>query len=128
MCYVCCVCCVLCAGAAKLLGSLQEFKVKYAEARAKEHPELQAVYTEKVAAMKKAGGAARGGRGKGTGCQQAASPVSVGRASFQQRLLPPVGVWLCQVELCTLLRWGGWRGVPGQASHTHMHNSCVFLP
>lgn len=76
--------CGLCAGAAKLLGTLQEFKVKYAEARAKEHPELQAVYTDKVAAMKKAGEAALGGgRGKGgRGCQQAASLVSVGRASF----------------------------------------------
>ena len=44
------------AGAAKLLGGLQQFKIKYAEARAKEHPELQQVYADKVAAMKAVGG------------------------------------------------------------------------
>lgn len=42
-------------GAASLIGSLQAFKVKYAEARAKEHPELQAVYAAKIAAMQAAG-------------------------------------------------------------------------
>lgn len=46
----------ICAGAAKLLGGLQQFKIKYAEARAKEHPELQQVYADKIAAMKAAGG------------------------------------------------------------------------
>ena len=55
-----CVClCDICAGAAKLIGSLQTFKVKYAEARAKEHPELQAVYQDKIKGMKAAGGLGR---------------------------------------------------------------------
>jgi hypothetical protein len=45
----------VCAGAAKLLGGLQTFKVKYAEARAKDHPELAQLYADKIAAMKAAG-------------------------------------------------------------------------
>lgn len=43
------------AGAAKLVGGLQTFKVKYAEARAKAHPELQQVYADKIAGLKAAG-------------------------------------------------------------------------
>lgn len=48
-------CAGVCSGAAKVLGGLQTFKVKYAEARAKDHPELAQVYTDKIAAMKAAG-------------------------------------------------------------------------
>jgi hypothetical protein len=48
---------VVAAGAAKLLGKLQEFKLQYAAARAKEHPELQQVYADKIAAMKATGAA-----------------------------------------------------------------------
>lgn len=43
------------AGAAGLVASLQDFKVRYAEARAKDHPELQQVYADKISAMKAAG-------------------------------------------------------------------------
>lgn len=49
------VSCVAATGASKVVAGLQTFKVKYAEARAKDHPELQSVYTDKIAAMKKAG-------------------------------------------------------------------------
>jgi hypothetical protein len=45
----------VCAGAAKLLGGLQTFKVRYAEARAKDHPELAQLYADKIKAMKAAG-------------------------------------------------------------------------
>lgn len=38
-----------------MLGKLQEFKLKYAAARAKEHPELQQVYADKIAGMKATG-------------------------------------------------------------------------
>lgn len=51
-----CVCvCGVAAGAGKLLAPLQTFKLKYAEARAKEHPELQQVYADKIAGLKAAG-------------------------------------------------------------------------
>lgn len=123
------VLCVLCAGAAKLLGTLQEFKVKYAEARAKEHPELQAVYTEKVAAMKKAGEAALGGgRGKGREGVPAASCLSClcRLGLLHEELLPPVGVWLCQV-VCTLLRCVGWcRDSRSSLSHTNAQQLSFF--
>ena len=41
------------------MGGLQTFKVKYAEARAKEHPELQSVYVDKIAGLKAAGESGR---------------------------------------------------------------------
>jgi len=42
-------------GTAKVLQGLQDYKIKYAEARAKQHPELAQVYAEKIEGMKKAG-------------------------------------------------------------------------
>lgn len=44
------------AGAAKLLQKLTQFKVKYAEARAKQRPDLQEVYDKKIQGLKAAGG------------------------------------------------------------------------
>jgi glutathione S-transferase len=41
-------------GSAKLLSRLQEFKVKYAEARAQERPDLRDVYDKKIKALKQA--------------------------------------------------------------------------
>eukprot|EP00878_Enallax_costatus_P004115 GHUV01004343.1.p1 GENE.GHUV01004343.1~~GHUV01004343.1.p1 ORF type:complete len:195 (+),score=74.61 GHUV01004343.1:238-822(+) len=41
-------------GAAKLLGKLQTYKIRYAEARAKEHPELREVYNSKIESLKAA--------------------------------------------------------------------------
>jgi len=58
--------CVVAPGASKVLAGLQTFKVKYAEARAKEHPELQSLYTDKIAAMKQAGKTHRWHRWLGT--------------------------------------------------------------
>lgn len=46
--------CVI-AGAGKLIGKLQTYKIKYAEARAKEHPELSDVYNNKIKSMQAAG-------------------------------------------------------------------------
>lgn len=46
-----------------MVGSLQTFKVKYAEARAKEHPELAQVYADKIAGLKAAGEPGRAGQG-----------------------------------------------------------------
>ncbi|GBF89455.1 TCHQD class glutathione S-transferase [Raphidocelis subcapitata] len=40
--------------AAKLLGSITAFKIKFAEARAKENPELAGTYAKKIAGMKAA--------------------------------------------------------------------------
>lgn len=40
--------------AAKLLGAITDFKIKFAEARAKEHPDLADTYAKKVASMKAA--------------------------------------------------------------------------
>jgi hypothetical protein len=48
------VCCV--AGAAKLLGKLTDFKMKYAQARSAQHPELKDTYDSKIKSMKAAGG------------------------------------------------------------------------
>lgn len=64
------------AGAAKVLGLLQTFKVGYAQARAREHPELQQAYADKVKGLQAAGG---GGRG----CRR--------RCVRRQHVLPP---WL----------------------------------
>jgi hypothetical protein len=42
-------------GAAKLLGKLTDFKMKYAQARAAQHPELKHTYDSKIKSMKAAG-------------------------------------------------------------------------
>jgi hypothetical protein len=47
---------LLCPGTNKVLGSLGDYRIKYAAARAKQHPDMAAVYEAKIAAMKKAGG------------------------------------------------------------------------
>eukprot|EP00879_Flechtneria_rotunda_P013342 GHRR01013932.1.p1 GENE.GHRR01013932.1~~GHRR01013932.1.p1 ORF type:complete len:174 (+),score=85.15 GHRR01013932.1:450-971(+) len=41
-------------GTGKLLGKLQVYKIKYAEARAKEHPALAATYQDKIKGIKAA--------------------------------------------------------------------------
>lgn len=43
------------AGSGKLLSKLQAFKVKYAEARAQERPDLREVYDKKIKMLKEAG-------------------------------------------------------------------------
>lgn len=51
---VCCAGAV--AGAAKVLGGLQSFKINYAEARAKENPDLRDVYSHKIKSMQDSSG------------------------------------------------------------------------
>ncbi|WIA34352.1 hypothetical protein OEZ86_012689 [Tetradesmus obliquus] len=46
-------------GAAKLLGKLTDFKMKYAEARAAQHPELKDTYSSKIQSMKAADATAK---------------------------------------------------------------------
>jgi hypothetical protein len=46
---------LLSPGAAKVLGALGDYRIKYAAARAKQHPDMAAVYEAKIASMKNAG-------------------------------------------------------------------------
>lgn len=41
-------------GAAKVFATMTDYRIKYAQARAKEHPDLAAVYEAKIASMQKA--------------------------------------------------------------------------
>lgn len=45
-------------GTKKVLGQLSEFRIRYAQARAAEHPDLRPVYERKVEAMRASAGAA----------------------------------------------------------------------